>query len=636
MPLDDDAASEVPDPLPAVDTSTGVPLAADAPVAPPAQAAREAPGNSAPTAGGADQQPTAWWGARFAKSLWTASAPKALKVVLVVLGFAVAAAFGVGKIEAVPEVVANCGRSWFSAPATGPGFTVMVADLTGEGGAAQADRLFDVLGDYPGLTPYRYRCVLTPPRFGAWAKDSDPVTRRGQAWLARKRADVLLWGRVGTDGKTLVLRFLPQGGSGTRLGQYTTSDVEVSAGMLEVLGAQIVAQALATVAPANDSAGDYLVAKLTPVAQRLDAVLRDDRLLAGSSRGDVLHAYALALATIGEQGGEREPLERAVIAFREALAEYTRERAPLRWAQIQHSLGNALSSLGEREAGTARLEEAVRAYRAALAERSREHVPLDWARTLSGLGNTQRALGKRESGTTRLEEAVQALRDASTEYTRAREPLEWAWAQSNLGAALATLGARESSTTRLEEAVQAFRAALSEYTRDRTPRDWAMAQNNLGAALLGIGARDHDPARLEESVEAYRAALMEHTRARAPLDWGHTQSNLGDALSLLGERESGTARLDTAVLAYRAALSELTRERVPLSWAKTQHSLGIALTAIGTRESGTARLKEAVTALRQALDVPDSTANPRVREAIAARLDDAERLIATRRVDAAR
>ena len=58
-------------------------------------------------------------------------------------------------------------------------------------------------------------------------------------------------------------------------------------------------------------------------------------------------------------------------------------------AQVTHqnNLGNALRTLGERESGTARLEEAVTAYRAALAERTRDRAPLQWAMTQNNLGS---------------------------------------------------------------------------------------------------------------------------------------------------------------------------------------------------------------------------------------------------------
>ena len=86
-------------------------------------------------------------------------------------------------------------------------------------------------------------------------------------------------------------------------------------------------------------------------------------------------------------------LEEAVVAFREALKERSRERVPLEWARVQSNLGDALAHLGERESGTTKLEEAVIAYREALIERTRERVPLDWAMTQNNLGNALYVLG---------------------------------------------------------------------------------------------------------------------------------------------------------------------------------------------------------------------------------------------------
>src|SRR5271166_2757014 len=69
-------------------------------------------------------------------------------------------------------------------------------------------------------------------------------------------------------------------------------------------------------------------------------------------------------------GSDRE----AVAAYREALKERTRERAPLDWATTQNNFGTALATLGERESGTGKLEEAVAAYREALKEWTRERA----------------------------------------------------------------------------------------------------------------------------------------------------------------------------------------------------------------------------------------------------------------------
>jgi len=132
----------------------------------------------------------------------------------------------------------------------------------------------------------------------------------------------------------------------------------------------------------------------------------------------------------------------------------------------QNNLGNALSRLGERESGTARLEEAVVAYRDALKERTRERVPLDWAATQYNLGNALSTLGERASGTARLEEAVAAYRDALKERTRERVPLGWASSTGNQGVTLRLLAERRSdlamaerSLAQITEAFETFREA---------------------------------------------------------------------------------------------------------------------------------------------------------------------------------
>jgi len=115
------------------------------------------------------------------------------------------------------------------------------------------------------------------------------------------------------------------------------------------------------------------------------------------------------------------------------------------------NLGNALTRLGERETGTARLEEAVAAFREALKERTRARAPLEWAMVQNNLGSALQFLGTREGGTARLEEAVAAFREALQERTRERVPLYWATTQNNLGTALVTLGERESGRPGLKK-----------------------------------------------------------------------------------------------------------------------------------------------------------------------------------------
>src|SRR5262249_24978032 len=310
---------------------------------------------------------------------------------------------------------------------------------------------------------------------------------------------------------------------------------------------------------------------------------------------------ANALYRQGWEFGDNDALRSAIERRIGLIGLKPRERVPLEWAEAQNDLGSTLSRLGEREAGKAKLEEAVLAYREALKEWTRERVPLQWAVTENNLGWALMRLGDRESGTAKLEEGVAAFREAFKERTRERVPLAWAETQNGLAFALNTLGERERGTAKLEEAVVAYREVLKEHTRERVPLGWANTQNNLGLTLSRLGERESGTAKLEEGVAAFREALKELTRERVPLSWGVTQGDLGLALLRLGERESGTAKLEEAVVAYREALKERTRERVPLDWAATQNDLGIALTDLGERESGTAKLEEAVVAFREAL-----------------------------------
>jgi tetratricopeptide (TPR) repeat protein len=90
------------------------------------------------------------------------------------------------------------------------------------------------------------------------------------------------------------------------------------------------------------------------------------------------------------------------------------------WAATQDNLGMALGTLGVREKGTAKLEEAVVAFREALKEQTRERAPLLWGTTQNNLGIVLDELGERESGTAKLKEAIVAYREALKELTRER------------------------------------------------------------------------------------------------------------------------------------------------------------------------------------------------------------------------
>jgi hypothetical protein len=103
----------------------------------------------------------------------------------------------------------------------------------------------------------------------------------------------------------------------------------------------------------------------------------------------------------------------------------THERNPVGWAGAQDSLGDALRAWGEREGGTARLEEAIVAYRAALEERTRERVPLNRAATFGNQGVAMMLIaGRTHDGAL----AAAALQQIQTAYETERSGGQQHWA----------------------------------------------------------------------------------------------------------------------------------------------------------------------------------------------------------------
>ena len=105
------------------------------------------------------------------------------------------------------------------------------------------------------------------------------------------------------------------------------------------------------------------------------------------TRWRYLMEEAQAEQTFGDERGNNPAAHASHCKLSRCASGKNPRARPLDWAMTQNNLGNALLTLGERESGTARLEEAVVAYRAALEEKTRERVPLDWAMTQNNLGN---------------------------------------------------------------------------------------------------------------------------------------------------------------------------------------------------------------------------------------------------------
>ncbi len=195
-------------------------------------------------------------------------------------------------------------------------------------------------------------------------------------------------------------------------------------------------------------------------------------------------------ALVREQAG----VEAARLRFAEAARLYE-QAAGLLPAENRDRRGADLFAAGEQwsERNSAffgtyevpALERAVAAYRAALEELTRERAPLQRAAALSGLGDALVRLSERESGTTQLQEAIGSYRAALEELTRERPQLQWAVTQSSRLQVefMALLSDPKADTARLQEATAAYRAALEEFNRDSAGLQWIDTQSALGVAL---------------------------------------------------------------------------------------------------------------------------------------------------------
>jgi tetratricopeptide (TPR) repeat protein len=84
----------------------------------------------------------------------------------------------------------------------------------------------------------------------------------------------------------------------------------------------------------------------------------------------------------------------------------------------QNNLGAALRTLGARESGTARLDEAVAAFREALKEWTRERAPLQWAMSYGNQGVALMHLAERHADAALAKQAVDQIEAA---YAAMRE-----------------------------------------------------------------------------------------------------------------------------------------------------------------------------------------------------------------------
>ena len=178
----------------------------------------------------------------------------------------------------------------------------------------------------------RAEVLLNLTEGASFDEAADHTSAEAHRLLSRNQGDLLIWGRVHTigEGAVIELRFVSavrDGREGGRIG--FTGTLRLEPGFGAEVGAAAAAIAATLAVPTVENSGKYLAETLLPIATRLAHLIAP---LPASMRGDdraaMLLSYALVESTLGEQLDESKRLEEAVAAYRGALKEYTRERAP--------------------------------------------------------------------------------------------------------------------------------------------------------------------------------------------------------------------------------------------------------------------------------------------------------------------
>ncbi len=425
---------------------------------------------------------------------------------------------------------------------------IRIAAIADQAGADRSRHVVAALKKPKGLRVRPLKRALTPDSAGSPAERLAAAAATAGQWLARERADLLIWGEIPAPGTTLHLRF-------------------VSAAAEE-----------------EDRPGGFGPA--TALNLPVDF---------GPEFAPLLLAVSLAATTPGSEGKRLrldQALPEALYAAMPCVHNLPADLTARDRAAIHMCYGNAVATLATRTGNRDLYQVAAQTYQAALENQSREDAPVDWAITKKHLGAVLQALAERADDMETLGAAADAFRGALDVLTRAEFPREWAAAQNRLGQVLYRLDLRAGDREMLRDSLNAFQAALTVFTRAETPLLWAEVMNNFAQAAQVLGQQLRNTEVLTKAADACRAALTVRTKDAGPLPWAATQNNLGSALFLLGRLTGESAHLEGAAEAFEEARAVYTAHGADAMAAVTEKNLSHVERLLGGRAPAAARRQD--------------------------------------------
>jgi tetratricopeptide (TPR) repeat protein len=414
-----------------------------------------------------------------------------------------------------------------------------VARLAGDKDGTQTNFLVRSLSNRPELHVKAYNEPLpienTGYRSAAFLQSALTV---GQQWLAKDKADLLIWGDVNEVGTVIHLRFITQVSDADHPGKFLISDrLAIPTNFGPEFSRLLYAVAVASITPRTETQRSLIKPLLLPAlesAQQTRQELPHELLL--QDQNTIQVCYGNVTALIGYHMSDSNWLMKAADAYQEVIDITSKDTDPIAWANVQLHLCRIRQGLGERSNDPKVLQNTIDILREILEVYTLGDFPWEWGNIQTRIGNALYRLDSLNGATELLKESVVAYQSALRVFSKIGSPLKWSDLKHNLGQVLQVWGDLSRNPKILERAVLTCQEALQVRNRLETPMLWAATQNNLGSALFLLGRLTKDSEHLEGAAESFGRALQIYESFGAARLSRVTDRNMAKAENLLRTR----------------------------------------------------------------------------------------------------
>ncbi len=414
-----------------------------------------------------------------------------------------------------------------------------VARLAGDEDGSQTNLLIRALSNQPELRVKAYNEPLpvenTEARSSAFLQSAMAL---GRQWLAKDKADLLIWGDVNEVGTVIHLRFVTPGGDADHPGGFLISDrLALPTNFDAEFGKLFYAVVVAAIVPQTEAQRHLIKPLLLPALESAQQTERQPpHELVLRDQVTIQVCYGNVTALIGHYMSDPSWLRKAATVYQEVLGTISKDSDPIAWANIQFHLCRVRQVLGERGSDPEILENSATAFEELLDIFTYGDFPREWATIQSRIGSALYRLDAIKGETALLKNSIAAYQSALHVFTKLDAPIKWSEVKNNLAQALQVWGDLARNTEILERAVMACQEALQVRNRLETPMLWAATQNNLGSALFLLGRLTEDSEHLEGAAEAFGKALEIYRAFGAARLSMVTERNMTKAENLLRAR----------------------------------------------------------------------------------------------------